>query len=111
MWAPGLKPTRRCSLGKLDPCPDVHVDDDGDDLEDLLGAEMLGKRVVEALECRVPVGVGGAGERLGVPERCLLALGVKLGLPPGRQGVDLDARDPGRSRRLVVQVESLLAVV
>jgi hypothetical protein len=44
---------------------------------------------VEALERRVPVGVGGTGERLGVAERGLLGLGVKLGLPPRGQGVDL----------------------
>jgi hypothetical protein len=50
---------RHRALGKLDPGPDVHVDDDGDDLEDLLRAEVLGERVVEALERRVLVGVGG----------------------------------------------------
>ena len=50
---------------------------------------MLGERVVEALERRVPVGVGDAGERLGVAERRLLGLGVKLGLPPRGQRVDL----------------------
>ena len=71
------------------PGPDVHVDDDGDDLEDLLGAEVLGERVVVALERRVPVGVGGAGERLGTADRRLLGLGVKLGLPPRGHGVDL----------------------
>jgi hypothetical protein len=60
------------ALGKLDPRPDVHVDDDADDLEELLRAEVLGERVVEALERRVPVGVGGAGERLGIAKRRLL---------------------------------------
>jgi hypothetical protein len=49
------------ALGKFDPGPDVHVDHDADDLEDLLHAEVLGERVVEALEGRVPVGVGGTG--------------------------------------------------
>jgi hypothetical protein len=43
---------------------------------------------VEALERRVPVGVGGTGERLGMAERRLLGLGVKLGLPPRRQGME-----------------------
>jgi hypothetical protein len=52
-------------------------------------AEVLGEHVVEALERRAPVGVCGAGERLGVAERRLLGLGVKLGLPPCGQGVDL----------------------
>lgn len=36
-------------LGKVDPRPDVHVHYNGDDLEDLLPAEALGERVVEAL--------------------------------------------------------------
>jgi hypothetical protein len=85
------------ALGKLDSGPDVHVHDDGDDLEHLLRAEVLGERVVEALKRRVPVGVGGAGERLGVAERRLLGLGVKLGLPPRGQGVDLGPGD-ARSR-------------
>ena len=44
---------------------------------------------MEALERRVPVGVGDTGERLGIAERRLLGLGVKLGLPPRGQGVDL----------------------
>jgi hypothetical protein len=35
---------------------------------------VLGERVVETLELRVPVAVGGAGERLGVTERRLLGL-------------------------------------
>jgi hypothetical protein len=89
------------ALGKLDPGPDIHVDDDGDDLEDLLRAEVLGERVVEALERRVPVGVGGTGERLGVAECRLLGLGVKLGLPPRRQGVDLRPGDARLARRSV----------
>ena len=54
---------------------------------------MLDERVVEALERRVPIGVGGAGERLGVAERRPLGLGVKLSLPPRGQGVDLGPRD------------------
>ena len=54
--------------------------------------EVLGERVVEALKRGVPIGVGNAGERLGVAERRLLGLGVKLGLPPRRQGVDLGGR-------------------
>ena len=36
---------RHRALGKLDPRPDVHVDHDADDLEDLLRAEVLGERV------------------------------------------------------------------
>jgi hypothetical protein len=35
---------------KLDPGPAVLVDDDADDLERLLPADVLGERVVEALE-------------------------------------------------------------
>jgi hypothetical protein len=96
---------RHRALDKLDPGPDVHVDDDADDLEHLLRAEVLGERVVEALERRVPVGVGDTGESLGIAERGLLGLGVKLGLPPCGQGVDLGPRDAGTARRLVVQVE------
>jgi hypothetical protein len=80
---------RHRALGKLDPRPDVHVDHDTDDLEDLLQAEVLSERVVEALERRIPVGVGGAGERLGIAQSRLLGLGMKLGLPPRRQRVDL----------------------
>jgi hypothetical protein len=92
------------ALGKLDPGPDVHVDDDGHDLEDLLRAEVLGERVVEALERPVPVGVGGTGKRLGIAERRLLGLGVKLGLAPRGQGVDLGPGNARLARRLVVQV-------
>jgi hypothetical protein len=66
---------------------------------------------VEALKRRVPVGVGDAGERLGVGERRLLGLGVKLGLPPRAQGVDLGPGDARLARRLVVQVEAVGAVV
>jgi hypothetical protein len=44
---------------------------------------------MEALERGVPVGVGGTGECLGVAERRLLGLGLKVGLPPRGQGVDL----------------------
>ena len=80
---------RHRALGKLDPGPDVHVDDHAHDLEDLLRAEVIGEGVVEALECCVAVGVGSAGQCLGVAERRLLGLGVKLGLPPRGQGVDL----------------------
>ena len=65
---------RHRALAELDPCPDVHVDDNGDDLEHLLPDEMLGERVVEALKRRVRIGVGGAGERLGVAGRRLLGL-------------------------------------
>ena len=72
---------------------------------------MLGERVVEALERRVPIGVGDAGERLGVAERRLLGLGVKLGLPPRGQRVDLGPGDARLARRLVVQVEAVGAVV
>ena len=36
--------------------------------------EVLGQRVVEALKRRVRIGVGGAGERIGVAERRLLGL-------------------------------------
>jgi hypothetical protein len=71
---------RHRTLRKLDPRPNVHVDHDADDLEDLLLAEVLGERVVEALKRRVPVGVGGTGERLGIAESRLLGLGVELGL-------------------------------
>jgi hypothetical protein len=99
------------ALGKLDPSPDVHVDDDADDLEHLLRAEVLDERVVEPLERRVPIGVGGAGERLGVAERRPLGLGVKLSLPPCGQGVDLGPRDARLARRLVVQVQAVGAVV
>src|SRR4051794_22936897 len=101
---------RHRPLGKLDPGPDVHVDDDGDYLEDLLRAEVLGERVVEALERGVPVGVGDAGERLGVAERRLFGLGVKLGLPPRSKGVDLGPGDACLAGRLVVQVEAVGAV-
>jgi hypothetical protein len=45
-------------------------------LEDLLRAEVLGERVVEALERRLPVGIGAAGERLRIAEGGLLGLGV-----------------------------------
>jgi hypothetical protein len=41
---------RNRGLGKLDPCPDVHVYDNGDDLEHLLRGNALGQRVVEALK-------------------------------------------------------------
>jgi hypothetical protein len=95
---------RHRALGKLDPGPDVHVDDDGDDLEHLLWAEVLGERVVEALKRHVPIGVGDAGERLGIAERRLLGLGMKLALPPRGQSVDLGPRDARFARRLVVQV-------
>jgi hypothetical protein len=54
--------------------PEVHVDDNGDELEHLLRGEVLGRRVVEALKRRVRIGVGGAGERVGVAERRLLGL-------------------------------------
>ena len=43
-----IRRARHRALGKLDAGPDVHVDDDGDDLEHLLRAEVLGERVVEA---------------------------------------------------------------
>jgi hypothetical protein len=99
------------ALGKLDPRPDVHVDHDADDLEDLLKAEVLGERVVEALERRVLVGVGGAGERLGIAESRVFGFGLKLGLLPRRQGVDLRSGDARLARRLVVQVEAVGAVV
>lgn len=91
---------RHRALGKLDPRPDVHVDDDAHDLEDLLRAEVLGERVVEALERRVPVGVGSTGERLGIAERRLLGVGLKLGLPPRGQGVNLGPGDARLARRL-----------
>jgi hypothetical protein len=55
--------------------------------------------------------VSAAGEGLGVAERRLLGLGVKLGLPPRGQGVDLDPGDARLARRLVVQVEAVGAVV
>ena len=106
-----IRRARHRALGKLDPGPDVHVDDDGDDLEHLLRAEVRSERVVEALERRVLIGVGDAGERLGVAERRLLGLGVKLGLPPRGQSVDLDSRDARLTRRPVVQVEAVGAVV
>jgi hypothetical protein len=48
---------------------------------------VLGERVVEALERRAPVGVGGAGERLGVAERRLLGLGGAGDLLVGTAGV------------------------
>src|SRR5215207_2337742 len=48
---------RHRALGELDRGPDVHVDDNADDLEDLLRAEVIGEGVVEVLECCVPVGV------------------------------------------------------
>ena len=89
---------RHRALGKLDPSPDVHVDDDADDLEHLLRAEVLDERVVESLERRVPIDVGRAAERLGVAERRPLGLGVKLSLPPCGQGVDLGPRDACTSR-------------
>ena len=102
---------RHRALCKLDPRPDVHVDHDTDDLEDLLQAEVLSERVVEALERRIPVGVGGAGERLGIAQSRLLGLGMKLGLPPRRQRVDLRPGNARLARRLVVQAEALGAVV
>jgi hypothetical protein len=102
---------RHRALGKLDPGPDVHIDDDGDDLEDLLWAEVLGERIVESLERRGPLGVGYAGELLGVAERRLLGVGVKLGLPPRGQGVDLGPGDTRLPRCDVVQVEAVGAVV
>src|SRR5262245_14018036 len=74
-----LDRARHRAFGKLDPGPDIHVDD-ADDLEHLLRAEVLGERVVEALERSVPVGVGGTGEGLRIAERRPLGLGVKLGL-------------------------------
>jgi hypothetical protein len=52
---------------------------------------------VEALERRVPVGVGGTGERLRIAERRLLGVAVKLSL---RQGVDLRPGDARLVRRL-----------
>ena len=88
---------RHRALGKLDPRPDVHVDHNADDLEDLLQAEVLGERVVEALERRIPVGVGGTGERLGIAQSRLLGLGMKLGLPPRGQ-VSIFARGMPASR-------------
>jgi hypothetical protein len=106
-----IRRARHRALGRLDPGPDVHVDDDADDLEHLLRAEVLDERVVEALERRVPIGVGGAGERLGVAEGRPLGLGVKLSLPPRGQGVDLGPRDARLARRLVVQVQAVGAVV
>ena len=66
---------------------------------------------MEALEPRIPVGVGGTGERLSIAERRLLCLGVKLCLPPRGQGVDLRPGDARLARRLVVQVEAVGAVV
>jgi hypothetical protein len=74
-------------------------------------AEVLGERVVEALEGPVPVGVGGTRERLGIAERRLLGLGVQLGLPPRGQSVDLGPGDASLARRLVVQVEAVGAVL
>jgi hypothetical protein len=65
---------RHRGLGKRDPYPDAHVDDHGDDLEHLSRGEVLGQGVVHALKRRVRIGVGGAGERLGVAERRLLGL-------------------------------------
>jgi hypothetical protein len=65
---------------------------------------VLGKRVVEVLERHGAAGVGGAGERLGVAERRLLGAGLKLGLPPRGQGVDLGAGDTRVARRLVVKL-------
>ena len=51
---PRLRP-----LGELEPGPDVHVHDDSNDLEDLLGVEVPRDPVVEALE--VSIRVGGSG--------------------------------------------------
>jgi hypothetical protein len=53
---------------------------------------------VEALERSVPVGVGGPGEGLGVAERRLLGLGVKVGLPP-RTEADASSLSEERKRR------------
>ncbi len=55
---------------------------------------------MEALERRVPVGVGSTGERLGIAERRLLGVGLKLGLPPRGQGVNLGPGDARLARRL-----------
>jgi hypothetical protein len=97
-WPPEMSVwpgARHRALGKLDPRPDVHVDHDADDLEDLLQAEVLSEPVVEALERRAPVGVGGTGKRLGIAQSRLLRLGMKLRLPPRRLSVDLR---PGNAR-------------
>jgi hypothetical protein len=80
---------RHRALGKLDPHPDVHVDHDADDLEDLLQAEVLGSLVP-----RAPTGMWRSSASttcspLGIAESRLLCPGVKLGLPPRRQRVDL----------------------
>ena len=53
---PRLRPLR-----ELEPCPDVHVHHDADDLEDLLGVEVPRDLVVEPLERLVSIRVGGPG--------------------------------------------------
>jgi hypothetical protein len=60
---------------------------------------------VEALERSVPVGVGGTGECLGVAERRLLGLGVKVGLPP-RTEADASSLSEERKRRGAIRWEA-----
>jgi hypothetical protein len=66
---------------------------------------------VEALEGLASIRVGDPGKRLGVAEGGLLCLGVQVGLPPRGQRVDLRAWDPSVAGGLVVEVETVAAVV
>ncbi|MEU5567572.1 hypothetical protein [Micromonospora musae] len=56
------------TLGHLESGPDVHVDDDPDDLEDLLLGEVRGERVVPGTEIVGDGRIRDASERLGVGE-------------------------------------------
>ena len=96
---------------KRDPGPAVLVDDDAGDLEHLLPADVLAERVVEALEPRVPIGVGGPGARVEAGGSVFAWPRSEAHSPPRGQGVDLGPRDARLARRLVVQVQAVGAVV
>src|SRR5262245_30537313 len=63
-----LTESRGCALGQLESGPDVHVDDDADDLEDLLLREVLCERGVTQTEIVGDGRVSDASDRLGVRE-------------------------------------------
>src|SRR3954452_25392923 len=99
------------ALGHLESGPDVHVDDDPDDLESLLRREVLGERVVPGTEIVGDGRIRDASDRLGVGEGGAGRVVVEVRLPPGGQSIDHWSGYAGVTRRLVVEVEALRAVV
>src|SRR6185312_7316037 len=99
------------AFGELQPGPDVHVDDDPDDLEDFVGGEVLGEGVVPGTEVAGGGGICDAGDGLGIGKRCAGRVAVEVGLPPGGQGVDYWSGDIGVACCLVVEVQTVDAVV